>query len=91
MYFNITMWHEIFKMMFSAILVFIAFMLALRVFAGITYKLAHKKVKRNSVNKAKQVNTEIEYNIRDKDKKYLFEIKREKKQMRKGLRECLNY
>lgn len=89
--FDIQMWHKVFEIMFSAVLVFTAFILALRVFAGITYKLAHKKVKRRPGNKAEKVNIEIEYNIGDKDKKYLFEIKQEKKQMRKGLRECLNY
>lgn len=89
--FDIQMWHEIFKIMFSAILVSMAFVLALRVFAEITYKLARRKTKHKKVHKRVQNRTEIEYNIGDKDKKYLFEIKQEKKQMRKGLRECLNY
>lgn len=88
--FNIAMWHEIFKIMFLAVLVFTVFVLALRAFAVITYKLAHKKTKKNPVKKAKN-KTEIEYNIKDKDEKYLFEIKQEEKQMRKEMRECLNY
>ncbi|MCI8485767.1 MAG: hypothetical protein HFJ20_01365 [Clostridia bacterium] len=83
--FNIAMWHEIFKIMFLAVLVFTAFILALRVFAGITYKLAHKKTKRNLVKKVNKANTEIQYNIGDTSKMYLFEIKTSKNKLRREL------
>lgn len=83
--FDIQMWHEIFKIMFSAILIFTAFILALRVFAGITYKLAHKKTKKSAVKKTKVANTKIEYNIGDRSKMYLFEIRECENKLRKEL------
>lgn len=83
--FDIQMWHKVFEIMFWISLSFVGFIAVLRVFAVVTYKLTHKKAKKNPVKKVKKINTEIEYNIGDTSKMYLFEIKTSKNELRREL------